>query len=313
MWMTSSEASVEPNAKSANDPISEGGPLADCRHELPITVYTPESPLRRPVKLFGDMTRDLVASRELAWRLFVRDTRAQYRTSLLGYVWVFIPPLMASLPFIFLNAQGVIQIGETPLPYGAYAMLGTTIWQVFTDALNSPLRAVSSALSMLTRINFPREALLLSGLMQVGFSFAVRLLLLVGVFAWYSIIPPVTILLFPLGILALVLTGFVFGLLLTPLGVLYGDVQRALPIATSFLMLLTPVLYPTPQSGLVAKIVALNPLTPLVVTTRDWLTLGATPQLAGFIAVTALMAVLLAVGWIAYHVALPHLVARLGS
>ena len=35
MWMTSSEASVEPNAKSANDPISEGGPLADMPTRTP--------------------------------------------------------------------------------------------------------------------------------------------------------------------------------------------------------------------------------------------------------------------------------------
>ena len=37
--------------------------------------------------------RNLVNSRELAWRLFVRDTSAQYRQSVLGYLWVFIPPL----------------------------------------------------------------------------------------------------------------------------------------------------------------------------------------------------------------------------
>jgi lipopolysaccharide transport system permease protein len=259
------------------------------------------------------MWRDLLSSRELAWRLFLRDTRARYRKSLLGYFWVFVPPLVAALPFIFLNAQGVIEIGQTPLPYGAYALIGTMIWQVFVDALNSPLQAVSGAGAMLTRINFPREALLLTGLMQVCFSFLVRLLLVVLVFAVYSMVPPTTVLLFPLGILAIVLTGFVTGLLLTPLGLLYGDVQKALAIFTPFLMLLTPVLYPLPKSGLAGTIVALNPLTPLVTTTRDWLTLGTTPHYVGFVAVTALMTALLAVGWIAYRVALPHLIARLGN
>ena len=310
--MSSSEVSVQSTAKATDVPIPERC-RAEERQDLPITVYTPDSPLRRPVALLGAMTRDLLASRELAWRLFVRDTRARYRKSLLGYVWVFIPPLVAALPFIFLNSQGVIKIGDTPLPYGAYAMIGTMIWQVFADALNSPLQAVSNAGAMLTRINFPREALLVSGLMQVGFSFLVRLLLLAGVLIWYSIIPPVTVLLFPLGILALVLTGFVVGLLLTPLGLLYGDVQRALTIVTPFWMLLTPVLYPTPKSGLAGIIVAVNPLTPLVTATRDWLTLGATPDLAGFIAVFALMTVLLVAALVVFRVALPHVIARLGA
>lgn len=281
--------------------------------DLPVTVYTPESPLRLPLKLLSEMFGDLLASRELAWRLFVRDTRAQYRNSLLGYLWVFIPPLVASFPFIFLNAQGVIEIGETPLPYGAYALVGTMIWQVFVDALGSPLQAVTNARPMLARINFPREAILLSGLMQVGFSFLVRLVLLLGVLVWYGIVPPWTVVFFPLGILALVLTGFVIGLIITPLGLLYGDVSRVLAIVTPFWMLLTPVLYPVPQSGLAGAVVALNPLSPLITTTRDWLTLGAATDLTGFIAVTTAMIVLLVAGWVAYRVALPHLIARLGN
>ena len=124
--------------------------------------------------------RAMTEGRELAWRLFLRDVRAQYRQSILGYVWVFIPPLVASLPFIFLSSQGVMNIGETPIPYPAYAIIGTTIWQVFSDSMNAPLRAVLAARSMLARINLPREAILLSALAQVALGFAVRLVLLAG-------------------------------------------------------------------------------------------------------------------------------------
>lgn len=281
--------------------------------DLPVTVYTPESPLRHPGKLVRDMAHDLWAARELSWRLFRRDTQAQYRNSILGYVWVFIPPLVASLPFIYLNAAGVVNIGEIPIPYGAYAMVGTIIWQVFVDALNSPIRTVNAARSMLTRINFPREAILLSGLMQVIFSFLVRLALLVAVFAWFRIVPPATAPLFLIGILALMIVGFMIGILLTPLGLLYGDVQQAIPVFTTFLMLLTPVIYPPPRSGIAATIAALNPLTPLVVTTRDWLTTGEAGPAAGFFAVALVSFVLLLLGWVAYRVALPHLIARLGN
>lgn len=276
-------------------------------------VYTPDSPLRNPGKLLREMMRDLLASRELAWRLFARDTRAQYRNSILGYGWVFLPPLAASAPFAFLDAQGVINVGKTPIAYGAFAIIGTIIWQAFVDALNSPLRTTHAARSFLTRINFPREAILLSGLMQVCFSFLVRLALLAFVFIWFQIELPTTAILFPIGILALVLTGFVIGLMLTPFGLLYGDVQQALPILTTFLLLLTPVLYPVPESGLAATVAALNPLTPLVVTTRDWLTIGHVAPSSGFLLVTGLAFLFLILGWIAYRVALPHLIARLGN
>lgn len=278
-----------------------------------VTVYTPESPLRDPSKFVRDMLSDLWGSRELAWRLFVRDLRAQYRTSLLGYVWVFLPPLVASLPFVYLNSAGVIRIGNTPIPYAAYAMVGAIIWQTFVDALNSPLRNVNAARAMLTRINFPREAILLSGLMQVGFTFVVRLALVIGVFAAFALKPPATSPLFLIGMISIALTGFMIGLVLTPLGVLYGDVQHSLPIASTFLMLITPVLYPVPSSGVGATVASLNPLTPLITTTREWLTTGAAVQYIAFLVVSGVTVTLLLLAWVLYRLALPHLIARLGS
>jgi lipopolysaccharide transport system permease protein len=252
-------------------------------------------------------------SRHLAWRLFVRDLSAQYRSSILGYFWVFIPPLIASLPFVYLTSAGVIKVADTPVPYAAYATVGTIIWQTFADALNSPLRAVNAARALLTRVNFPREAILLSGLMQVGFSFVVRLLLLAAVFILFALEPAATAPLFFLGMVSVALTGFAIGLLVTPLGLLYGDVPQALPIVSALLMLLTPVLYPVPSSGLGARVSTYNPLTPLITTTRDWLTTGGAPHVGEFILVSVVTVVVLAFGWVAYRLALPHLISRLGN
>jgi lipopolysaccharide transport system permease protein len=278
-----------------------------------ITVYTPESPLRHPSRFLREMFRDLRASRELAWRLFVRDTSAQYRQSVLGYLWAFLPPLVASLPFVFLNSQGVISIKGTTIPYPAYALIGTIIWQVFADALNSPLKTVTAAKSMLIRINLPREAILLSGLGQVVFSFLIRLVLLTLVFAWFKIVPPVTVLLFPVGVFALILVGFTLGVALTPLGLLYSDIQQTLPIASMFLMLLTPVVYPPPRAGLAATVAGWNPLTPLIIVTREWITTGNAAPIATFTLITALASFFLFAGWIVYRLALPHVVSRLGG
>jgi lipopolysaccharide transport system permease protein len=220
---------------------------------------------------------------------------------------------MASLPFVYLQFAGVLQVGSTPIPYAAYATVGTIIWQTFVEALNGPLRSASAARAMLTRIKFPGEAILLSGLLQVGFSFLVRLLLLATVFAAFGLAPATTAPLFLVGMLVVALTGFMIGVVLTPLGLLYGDVQQSLPVASTFLMLLTPVLYPTPTSGLGARVAGLNPLTPLVTTTRDWLVLGSPSDLASFAEVSAITVTFLLLGWIAYRLALPHLIARLGN
>ena len=231
----------------------------------------------------------------------------------MGYAWVFIPPIVASLPFIYLRTQGIIGIGPTPVPYAAYAFIGTVIWQSFVDALNAPLKAVVQARPMLTKVNLPREAILLSALMQVGLSFLIRLVLLVAVLVWFKIAPAATAPFALAGIAALVGFGFMIGLLLTPLGILYTDVQQLLPVATTFLMLLTPVIYPVPKQGSGAALAAYNPLTPLVGATRDWLIVGPSPHGAALVVIGSATFVLLLAGWVAFRVSMPHLISRIGN
>lgn len=281
--------------------------------ELPVTVYSPESQLRHPGNLLRQMFRDLLASRELAWRLFVRDISARYRQTFLGYIWAFLPPLVTTFTFVLLNRNGVFRVGETALPYPAYVMIGTLLWQVFADALQNPLRVVTASKAMLAKINFPREAILLAALGEVFFSFLIRLILLIAVFIWYKITPPATVWLLPLGVFALAGLGFMIGIMLTPAGILYQDVAQGLTLITGFWMLLTPVTYPPPPTGLMATLVKWNPVSPLVVATRDWISTGATESIAGFLAVSAATMTLLFLGWVLYRLAMPHLIARIGN
>jgi lipopolysaccharide transport system permease protein len=58
------------------------GETLQTTEKLPEAVYTPDSQLRKPGKLLKSMWHDLLASHELAWRLMVRDTSAQYRQSM---------------------------------------------------------------------------------------------------------------------------------------------------------------------------------------------------------------------------------------
>jgi lipopolysaccharide transport system permease protein len=79
------------------------------------------------------------------------------------------------------------------------------------------------------------------------------------------------------------------------------------------IMFLTPVLYPVPQSGIAGLVAKTNPLTPLVVSTRDWLTIGGTAYSGGFAFITALALLFLLLGWVTFRVAMPHLIPRFGN
>jgi lipopolysaccharide transport system permease protein len=118
---------------------------------------------------------------------------------------------------------------------------------------------------------------------------------------------------FPLAVASLILAGTALGLLITPVGMLYTDVGKGLPLILQFLMYVTPVVFPMPSSGWALELFHINPLTPLVLTARDLLT-GFSPEYLGaFIAVNAGMLVLLALVWMIYRVAMPILIERMSA
>ena len=277
------------------------------------TIYTPDSELLHFGALLKSMGRDLLAARELAWRLLVRNISAQYRQSLLGYAWAFVPPIFTSLIWIFLQSQKVLGVGDTGMPYVVFVITGTVLWQTFVEAINSPLQMVNESKSMLTKINFPREALILAGVGQVLFNFLIRALLLVVVMLWFKVSPHTSLLLAPLGVIALILLGISLGLLLTPIGMLYQDIGRGLGFLTAAWFFLTPVIYPVPKASFAATLIELNPVTPLLVTSRDWLVVGSTHLLSEFLWVFGVSLVLLLLGWIQYRIAMPHLISRMSA
>ena len=279
-----------------------------------MVIYTSQSRLRHPVRLLGQMAADLKRSRELAWRLLVRNIKAQYRQTVLGYLWAFLPPILMTVTFVFLNSQKIINIQSTKIPYPVYVLIGTLLWQGFVDALNSQIRLVTQSKSMLIKINFPREALILAATGEVLFNFFIRLLLFGAVFVWFKIPLQPAILLAPLGIFSIILFGVMIGVTLTPLAILYKDIERGLLLITSLWFFLTPVVYPPPSSWPASVLAKCNPVSPLIICTREWITTGMpADNIISFICVTLVTLVALCIGWVLYKLAMPHLIARIGS
>lgn len=278
-----------------------------------IRIYSPEPLLGQPIALIKNMIIDIQAGRELAWRLFIRDLSAQFRQTYLGYLWAFLPPLVTSLTFIFLNSQGIVQINTGGIPYPAFAMMGTLLWQVFVDSITCAPTALNGAKSMLAKINFPREAILMGGLYMVMFNFIIRLVLVACVMIIWKISPSNTILIFPLAIGSILVTGFAIGLALTPISGFYGDVGRVIPIISGFWMLLTPVVYPAHTEGLAGILATWNPISPLIITARETLTGQDISLLLPFAIITAMSIIVTFIGLVCYRIAMPHLIARMGG
>jgi len=287
--------------------------MSNLDKQLPIQVFTNESQMRRPLQLIKSMFTDLLKSRELAWRLAIRDISAQYRQAALGIIWAFILPLINTATWIFLNGTGIVAVSETALPYPVYVFTGTMLWSIFVDAVNAPLKQATASKAMLAKINFPREALVLSGIYETLFNGAIKIALLLVTLTVFGIYPSWNLLLFPFSILSLVLAGTALGLLITPVGLLYTDIGKSIPLLMQFFMYITPVVFAMPESGFAATLFKINPITSLILTSRDWLT-GFSPEfLSHYYLVNILMFCLLFVVWLVFRVAIPILVERMNA
>jgi len=281
--------------------------------EPPTRVYTPESPVRHPVALIRHALRDLRIARGLAWRLAARDISAQYRQTLLGYFWTLLPSLMITFVWVTLERANVVQVSTGSIPYAVFALSGVIFWSLFIDSLNAPLNQLSQNKSMIVRVQFPPEALLVSGVIQVAFSFAIKFALLLVVAAALSAPLQWTAPLIVIPTAAFVAFGTIVGTFLAPLGALYKDVQQGLTAIVMPLMFLTPVIYPTAPVGIAATIMRYNPLTPIFELTRYLLFGEGGVPYTGFAIVSGGTLAVAAFGWLLFRLVMPLLIERMDA
>lgn len=263
--------------------------------------------------MLGDMLRDVMNSRELSMRLALRDIKAQYRQAFLGLLWAILLPLANTLVWLFISGTGLVKVTETAIPYAVYVFTGTMFWAIFMDAVNAPLQQVGAAKSMLAKLNFPREALIVSGIYQTLFNASIKVVLMILVLPFLGVGFGWNLLLTPIALISLVLVGTSLGLILTPIGALYTDIGKALPLLMQFLMYLTPVVYPMPKEGMAATLFALNPIAPIILTARDWLTGMPADHLLGFVSMNLLAIFILILAWFIFRLAMPILIERMGG
>jgi lipopolysaccharide transport system permease protein len=280
--------------------------------DLPVTTYTPESPFANPAKLIKELFLDLWNSKELTWTLFIRDTRADYRQSLLGFLWMFIPILATTFVWTFLFNHRVIKVDSPTIPYPIHVMVGTLIWYMFTAAINQPLAAFQAGQGIFMKLKVPPEAFIISGMLKIFTDVLIRLLILIPVFLYFQFIPPATILLFPFALLGTAVVGMSLGVLMVPFGSLYGDVPRIFGTGVALGFYVTPIIFPIPKDGFAATVVNLNPATCLIQVPRDLLTYGFGDYCIPYVLLATFFFMLLILGFLTLRAVLPVLVERMG-
>ncbi|MCB1025851.1 MAG: ABC transporter permease [Acidobacteria bacterium] len=276
-------------------------------------TYTSYSQLGTPRIFMRELIADVKGTRELGWRLFITNLRSQVRQSWLGYIWLIVPPLITALIWIFLGRSKIINTNTADHIYPIFVISGIFIWQTFIEALNMPIQQLQAQKHVLTKVKAPHEAFILAGLGGIIFNFLIRMICVLVLLAVFQIGFHATLLLVPFGILSVLVLGLAIGLFFTPIGMLYSDIPNGLNAIASLMFFVTPIIYKIPTDTGIWRILKYNPVTPLLVTTRNWIINGIGVPENGFFIVLVLAGMILAASWIFYRVAKPHLIARLSS
>lgn len=289
-----------------NNPL----PLEPSTRVTVEVVYTPDCIQRQGWRIWGAMVKGVLSSRGLIWRLILRDISVRYRQSVLGYVWAILPPIVAVAIFAFLAGSRVLPIGETSIPYVAYALWGLSVWQLFSGCLTACTNSLTNAGSLVTKINFPKEALVIAAIGQPLFDFLVRLFPVAFVFAWYDVTLPWQVIFMPLFLTPVVLLALGAGFVLSIANLALRDIGNAVGMALTFGLLLAPILYPPPTSWPFFLVNVINPLSPLLIATQDLIAFGhlTNPDTFSLSCLFSLLVFL--VGWRLFHLTMPRIAER---
>jgi len=280
---------------------------------LPVRIIVPHSGIDGFRFAMASLWSGFPQARALAWRFFLRDTRAAHRQSLLGYLWLVLPPLATTLVWVFLNKSEVVQIDSGAIPYPLFVLAGTILWAAFNGAIMAALGVVGDARSILSKVNFPHESLVYTAFLKSLVDALIPAVLILPALWIYHIPMHAGILLFPVSLVAALLLGLAIGLILVPIASLYSDVGRGAQLALRFGFFVTPVIFPLPAMGLARSLMSLNPLSSIIISGRAWLTESGEAMPTVFLGVLLGSFLMIAIGLVFFKVAMPHLIERLSS
>lgn len=231
----------------------------------------------------------------LSSHLFVRTVGARYRKSYLGYFWMLVPPLFISGVATLAVRAGALHGTTSHLPQFLFTTIGVVIWMTFVEAFETPYGAIEEARPYMTRINFPREVVVLAKLYESLVTIGVRLLLLWALLALFRVATLEALLGVAAAMACAILVGLGAGALLAPFSVLFSDLHSATRLILSYGLFASPALY-TPQGGLFAIVVNANPLGPAMTLARQAALAAPLGALPSFLAVTVAGTILLVAG-----------------
>jgi len=222
---------------------------------------------------------DVIRHWDLILSFARRDIKARYKQTALGIAWSLLQPL--SMMIVFTLVFSIFaKVPSDGVPYPVFAYSALIFWTFFSNAINGGTGAMVSNATLIRKIYFPRETLLIAVLLAGLLDLGVAAVLFVGMLVYYKIALTLAALwVVPLLLLQITLTFAVISLT-SAAHVNFRDMGHALPLVVQLWMFATPVAYPISViPGWLRPYYLLNPMAAIIEGYRNALIMGTSPNL----------------------------------
>jgi lipopolysaccharide transport system permease protein len=217
--------------------------------------------------------KELWAYRELFMLLVKRDFIASYKQTVLGPLWFFVQPFLATLVYIVMFSQ-IARLPTSNLPPLIFYMSGIIVWSYFSNCMTQVSFTFVSNGGIFRKIYFPRIIAPLSQISMNFLNFLAQIIVLFAVVAVYEIAGnkiqlTANIVFIPLILIEMAMLALGLGCLIAAATVKYRDLTIIVGYTLQLWMFVSFVIYP--RSAVPEKIqsfLMFNPMASMVETYR---------------------------------------------
>lgn len=259
----------------------------------------------RPAALVisASFARKLWLQRHLVWNFVLRDLKARYVGSFMGFFWSVVHPLvlLVCYSFVFSVVLDVRPYGSAVDNFALFLFCGLLPWLYFQETLSRSCGCIVENGNLIRKTLFPSEilplSLALSNLVThlIGVSILILVLLFLGLISW-------TVLFVPVYLVLLFLISLGLGWLLAALQVFLRDTAQVVTVLLVFWFWFTPIFYTVelvPESF--RFFFRLNPLAAIVEGYRRALLDQSTPSWSSLLLLLACGVLLFSIGGLVFR------------
>ena len=204
--------------------------------------------------------KELKDYRDLFFSLVWRDIKVLYAQTILGFSWAILQPAIQIVVFTVIFGK-IAKIPTDGIPYILFSSVAIIPWTYMSQSMTQASQSLVTGQNMLGKIYFPRLVFPLTPVLARIIDFMISMLIILGVFLYYGVLPTLNLLFFPLFFVQMASIAAGVGMWLSTMAIRFRDVKLVMPFVIRMLMYSAPIVYsPSSIPEKYRIIYSLNPI-----------------------------------------------------